>query len=70
MGVVWIFLEFLDFFFGIFVILGISFWLLNNCFELLKIIDIVEKFRNRGIISNLLIYEISRIFGIFLVILL
>ena len=48
-------------FFGIFVISGISFWLINNCFGLLKIIKIVENFRNCGKIPNLLICEFLRI---------
>ena len=47
---IWIFFE-------IFVISGISFWLINNCFGLLKIMGIVGKFRNCGIISNFSICE-------------
>ena len=44
-------------FFGIFVILGIFFWLINNCFGLLKIMGIVGKFRNCDIISKFFICE-------------
>ena len=57
--------------FGIFVIAGNCFWLIINCFELLKIIRRVEKFRNQGLISNIVICEFlgigQNIFGIFMV---
>ena len=49
------------FFFGIFVISRISFWLINDCFWFVKIIGIVGKLRNCGIIYNLLICEFLRI---------
>ena len=54
-----IFLEFWDFFL-----------LINGCFWVVKIIKIVGKLWNYGIIYNLLVYVFLRIIGIFLVILL
>ena len=47
---------------GNFCNFGNFFLLINNCFGLLKIMGIVGKFQNCGIISNLLICEFLKIF--------